>query len=521
MRKKFNLFILFFLIFNSFLINANALDSRCDGLFESIKNNKLNLIFDELDYKGVTDTNFEFDSFYNSKSAVWEYKRDEFNNLIISRINDRDEIFEIDDDIKYSKKEIAIGDKLISINGTKVSNLSDIEIDELLLDYSDFKLTEQELLNLKFEFENLNGERIVKSASYLDRESQASASVYVKVKNISDIDVKNAKFNGDLTLSVSWQIENLYPLSKDYLIVDKSKDEYWYCMFTPNEFEEMQIGEVFFENMNSIQQNDNLIEDKYNFLISDYFYSSEIYEKEDRDFIEITHDKKGNFTFSNKYNLKAFPFDRQILRIRIADPSRDFEWLRLNVDNWTVLGLQDFKSKGEILEWEIINTYTNYYNEVDPVSTNISSGVELIFEIERNYQYYLFKVVFPIILILLVSWSVFWVHPRELESKLTITIVCLLSLIAYNFVIDKDLPKLSYLTILDYIVLLSYVFATIPNFISIYSFEKHRLKKPIWQVVDRKSRIYGPVIYLVLVMFIIIINVSGNENTSAFLSFLR
>ena len=111
--------------------------------------------------------------------------------------------------------------------------------------------------------------------------------------------------------------------------------------------------------------------------------------------------------------------------------------------------------------------------------------------------------------------------PRELESKLTITIVCLLSLIAYNFVIDKDLPKLSYLTILDYIVLLSYVFATIPNFISIYSFEKHRSRKPIWRIVDRKSRIYGPIIYLILVLFIIIINVSGNENTSAFLSFLR
>ena len=150
-----------------------------------------------------------------------------------------------------------------------------------------------------------------------------------------------------------------------------------------------------------------------------------------------------------------------------------------------------------------------------------SSGVELVFEIERDFQYYLFKVIFPIILILLVSWSVFWIHPRELESKLTITIVCLLSLIAYNFVIDEDLPKLSYLTILDYIVLLSYVFATIPNFISIYSFEKHRARKPIWQIVDGKSRIYGPIIYLLLVIFIIIINVSGNENTSAFLSFLR
>ena len=475
MKKRFKL-ILFFLILNSFLVNANALDSRCEGLFKSIKENKLNLIFDELDYKKITDFNFEFDTFYNLETAEWEYKRDEFNNLIISRINDREEISDIVDDIKYSK-EIAIGDKLISINGTKVSSLSDIQIEKLLEDYTDFKLTEQQLSNLKFEFEISNGEKIVRSASYLDREGQAEASVYVKVKNISDIDVKNNKFTGDLTVSVSWQIENLYPLSKEYLIVDKSKDEYWYCMFSPKEFEEMQIGEVFFENINSIQQNENLIEDKYNFFISDYFYSSEIYDKEDREFVEIIHDKKGNFTFSNEYNLKAFPFDRQILRIKIADPSRDFEWLRLNVDNWTVIGLQDFKSKGEILEWKIIDTYANYFNEVDPVSTNISSGVELVFEIERNYQYYLFKVVFPIILILLVSWSVFWVHPRELESKLTITIVCLLSLIAYNFVIDKDLPKLSYLTILDYIVLLSYVFATIPNFISIYSFEKHRSRK--------------------------------------------
>ena len=388
MKKRFKL-ILFFLILNSFLVNANALDSRCEGLFKSIKENKLNLIFDELDYKKITDFNFEFDSFYNLKTAEWEYKRDEFNNLIISKINDREEISEIVDDLKYSK-EITIGDKLISINGTKVSSLSDIQIDKLLEDYTDFKLTEQQLSNLKFEFEISNGEKIVRKASYLDREGQAEASVYVKVKNISDIDVKNNKFTGDLTVSVSWQIENLYPLSKEYLIVDKSKDEYWYCMFSPKEFEEMQIGEVFFENINSIQQNENLIEDKYNFFISDYFYSSEIYDKEDREFVEIIHDKKGNFTFSNEYNLKAFPFDRQILRIKIADPSRDFEWLRLNVDNWTVIGLQDFKSKGEILEWKIIDTYANYFNEVDPVSTNISSGVELVFEIERNYQYYLF-----------------------------------------------------------------------------------------------------------------------------------
>ena len=69
-----------------------------------------------------------------------------------------------------------------------------------------------------------------------------------------------------MTVSVSWQIENLYPLSKEYLIVDNTKVEFWYCMFSPEEFEEMQIGEVFFENINSIQQNENLIEESIIFL---------------------------------------------------------------------------------------------------------------------------------------------------------------------------------------------------------------------------------------------------------------
>ena len=79
----------------------------------------------------------------------------------------------------------------------------------------------------------------------------------------------------------------------------------------------------------------------------------------------------------------------------------------------------------------------------------------MIIEIERDYGYYILKIILPMILVLLVCWSVFWIHPRELESKLTITIVCLLSLIAYNFVIDEDLPKLGYLTLMDYIILLS------------------------------------------------------------------
>ena len=109
------------------------------------------------------------------------------------------------------------------------------------------------------------------------------------------------------------------------LIVNKDKSEYWYCVFTPAEFEEMQIGEIFFEPTN-YKLNENLIKDKYKFNISDYLYEFGTYEKSE-DTVEITHEKNGNFTFANEFNLKAFPFDRQKLIIKIIDPTRTAEML--------------------------------------------------------------------------------------------------------------------------------------------------------------------------------------------------
>ena len=103
--------------------------------------------------------------------------------------------------------------------------------------------------------------------------------------------------------------------------------------------------------------------------------------------------------------------------------------------------------------------------------TDYGAGLKLDVTLERKHGYYVFKVILPIVLILMVCWAAVWINPKELESRLTITIVCLLSLIAYNFVIDSELPKLEYLTVLDWIILVSYIYATIPNFLSVISFK--------------------------------------------------
>ncbi len=515
MKRKFN-FIIFLII--SFVISSNAhsLDSKCTVLMDNIKNNTLGLEIDELDYWVTELQNLSFDTVYSDEMEDWVYLRDKNNNLELGKVHDFDKFPNNVKDITYS---LFPGDTLISINDESVSKLSDEKIDKLL---EPFYNMDQELgSKIKFIFLNKYGKEITTYGKIIENDGLASADVSLRIKNISEINVKKNTFETDISIKVSWNKNNLYDYSVEPLINDRDKGEYWYCKFTPSEFEQMQIGEVYFQPINSVKLNENLIQDNYTFLISDYLYDFGIYERSEENFVNITHEKSGNFTFSNEFNLRAFPFDRQKLIIQIADITRSAYMLDLVTDNYSHFELSEFEKEGNILEWKIVGTQLKYFYEDDPVSLDYSQGVAIQIDIERNFQYYIFKIICPIILILLVSWSVFWIHPKELESKLTITIVCLLSLIAYNFVIDNDLPKLSYLTIIDYIVLLSYAFATLPNFISIYSYSSFQKKNKKWVRVDANARIFGPLIYVSLVVMIILINSLNNDYTAAFLGFLR
>ena len=111
--------------------------------------------------------------------------------------------------------------------------------------------------------------------------------------------------------------------------------------------------------------------------------------------------------------------------------------------------------------------------------------------------------------------------PKELEARLTITIVCLLSLIAYNFVIDSELPKLEYLTVLDWIVLISYIYATVPNFLSIISFRLQKTNLKMSDKLEQISKRYGLSSYVLSIFLIILLNANINpDNSSSLISWM-
>ena len=162
----------------------------------------------------------------------------------------------------------------------------------------------------------------------------------------------------------------------------------------------------------------------------------------------------------------------------------------------------------------------NYKPDFDPNYATWTDGIEYVFTVDRNSGYYIYKVIFPILLILLVCWSAVWIEPKQLESRLTITIVCLLSLIAYNFVIDSELPKLDYLTVMDYIILTSYIYATIPNFLSVISFANIKMKNKNFVIFEEYCKKYGILSYILIIFLVIFYNANQDPQTAALFGWL-
>ena len=258
-------------------------------------------------------------------------------------------------------------------------------------------------------------------------------------------------------------------LGHKYLVGNITEDSDLFvhiCDPTENEMVENEIQNPLDVTILNLLRDDNDLHKKI-FKITPYKKPRNVY-----DALRIEAETTNVQRVKNFYNLKSFPFDKQTLKYTIVNNNYGLTDRILRPQTFTYETLNNFIKKNDIPGWEkkSFNVKKFFYRNPTDQKNFGRDGLQIEIEIERKHGYYIFKVIFPIVLILIVCWSVVWIHPKEIEARLTITIVCLLSLIAYNFVIDEELPKLEYLTVMDWIVLTSYIYATIPNFLSIYSF---------------------------------------------------
>ena len=70
----------------------------------------------------------------------------------------------------------------------------------------------------------------------------------------------------------------------------------------------------------------------------------------------------------------------------------------------------------------------------------------------------MWKVFLPLLLMVFLSWAVFWIEANDLSNQVQVAVTTILTVIAFAFAISATMPRLPYLTYIDAFFLECYIF---------------------------------------------------------------
>ena len=344
--------------------------------------------------------------------------------------------------------------------------------------------------------ENLLNEFKFSSFPYGEDQEPFITNIDLLIEDIHHINGKDLDFDASFSLWIDWKDPRLTELFKEKNLYTGKGKPYWLCDYEPDALWGSQKrildpGIEFFNRKDKPDFQSGMVD--WVDLFSDGTIETRL-----RDSAKFK---------SNTFDFRRFPFDTQVLSFELWSefPSTMFSLEASPIMKRYKETLYNFAGEEGIVipGWNLMEVEYETYEYLEDDGFPYK-GFILYMEVKRQSAYYLYKVIIPIIFILSISWSVFWIRGDELEAKANITIVCLLALIAYNFIIDEDLPKLAYLTFLDSFILLSYFYTGIATILCVSSFLRKRVTGQEISRIDKQAQWIGPLSYFGILFSLLI-----------------
>jgi len=161
-------------------------------------------------------------------------------------------------------------------------------------------------------------------------------------------------------------------------------------------------------------------------------------------------------TLVNPMTLHAFPFDHDSLDIYIHQAehasSEEYVFRGFDSDDDEQTSVRFFFSIFETLsEWQLRGFSKMAWESVGGIPTPFSK-IKVTLHMTRNYSYYAWKIVLPLLICTLFCFASFAFVPSEIEARTAISTTMFLATAALLYVIGTEVPKVSYLTTIDKLV---------------------------------------------------------------------
>lgn len=208
-----------------------------------------------------------------------------------------------------------------------------------------------------------------------------------------------------------------------------------------------------------------------------------------------------NVTLETPMNLQPFPFDTQTLEAKMIAFGNYSGQVLLEVDERKLGATEEHvmnNNRVNIAQWRLLNldmvaglSDYRYYGEPKQIS-------EILFTItlQRESSNIVWKVIIPLVVLVLLMWAVFWMEVDNLSDRLNVAFIGILTIVAYQFLIDGSMPRISYFTFTDTVLLYSFLVMCLSVFESLilYSMCKSGHKAAA-ERVDLVAQWLFPILY--------------------------
>ncbi|HOV13256.1 MAG TPA: ABC transporter substrate-binding protein [Spirochaetota bacterium] len=210
--------------------------------------------------------------------------------------------------------------------------------------------------------------------------------------------------------------------------------------------------------------------------------------------------------FRGTFPLQKFPFDKQQLVIQIDIP-REYGDLvpdlagsgmaeKFSITGWNYEPY--FKSEVKSLVYN--SDFGSIGNEGKTTKTN---SVSFLLDLKRPLVPNLIKFLFPLIIVLLMSFVSFFISPEELEANLGLVVTALLTCVALHFALSDSIPDVPYLVTVDKFFIVAYIIilAIIVETVWVYQVAKDDLDKA-WKIENISWKAFGISLFVIYMFFI-------------------
>jgi hypothetical protein len=195
--------------------------------------------------------------------------------------------------------------------------------------------------------------------------------------------------------------------------------------------------------------------------------------------------------------LRLFPFETESFEIVFEVLGHDRSEVRLEADSTASGG----PSRGLTMAGWDLTGYRIDTRDYDPeyLDRHVDGASSLVvgIEVSRRPGFWLRVVVLPMTLLVMLTWSVFWMDQSSLGDRMAISFLGILAVVAYQITVSSSLPAIPYFTLMSAYIYISFITACASVLVNLrVSHLDRSARREEGNRLDARCRWLFPVAYL-------------------------